>query len=331
MAAIEIATKTMSYRDAISKVLAEEIEHDENVFLIGEDIGRYQGTFRVTQGMFDKFGPKRVIDTPITECGFTGIAIGAAMTGLRPVVEMMTMSFSILAMDQIINHAAKIHYMTGGQAKCPMVIRGPGGAAKQLSAQHTHCVEGWYAHAPGLKVVAPATAIDAYGMLRTAIRDDNPVIFTENPGLYTVMGEVPDDRDFMVPFGKANILVEGNDVSLIGYSRMTQVNLAAAEALAKDGISAEVVDVRSLSPLDMTTINASVAKTHRAVVVYEDWKFGGFGGEIASRIAEESFDDLDAPVVRCGGLNVPTPYARNLELECIPDVNDVIAAVRKLS
>lgn len=331
MAVTEVSSNVMSFRDAISRVLAEEIEHDENVFIMGEDIGRYQGTFRVTQGMFEKYGEKRVIDTPITECGFTGIAIGAAMAGLRPIVEMMTMSFSILAMDQIINHAAKIHYMTGGQAKCPMVIRGPGGAAKQLSAQHTHCVEGWYAHAPGLKVVAPATAMDAYGMLRTAIRDDNPVIFTENPGLYTVTGEVPDDKNFMIPFGKANILREGTDVSLIGYSRMTQVNLTAAEKLAQEGISAEVVDVRSLSPLDMTTINASVAKTHRAVVVYEDWKFGGFGGEIASRIGEESFDDLDAPVVRCGGLNVPTPYARNLELECIPDADDVIAAVRKLS
>jgi len=326
-----MATIEMTYRDAISKVLAEELEHDENVLIMGEDIGRYQGTFRVTQGMFEKYGGKRILDTPITEAGFTGIAIGAAMVGLRPVVEMMTMSFSILAMDQIINHAAKIHYMTGGQAKVPLVIRGPGGAAKQLSAQHTHCLEGWYAHAPGLKVVAPATAVDAYGMLRTAIRDDNPVIFTENPGLYTVKGHVPDDKDFMIPFGKAQILHEGKDVSLIGYSRMTQVNLAAAEALEKDGISAEVVDVRSLSPLDMTTINASVAKTHRAVVVYEDWKFGGFGGEIAARIGEESFDELDAPVMRCGGLNVPTPYARNLELECIPDVDDVIAAVRKLS
>lgn len=325
-----MATVEMTYRDAISKVLAEEIERDENVFIMGEDIGRYQGTFRVTQGMFKKYGEKRIIDTPITEAGFTGIAIGAAMVGLRPVVEMMTMSFSILALDQIINHAAKIHYMTGGQAKVPMVVRGPGGAAKQLSAQHTHCLEGWYAHVPGLKVVAPATAIDAYGMLRTAIRDDNPVIFTENPGLYTIKGEIPDDKDFAIPFGKAQILHEGKDVSLIGYSRMTQVNLAAAEALEKDGISAEVVDVRSLSPLDMTTINASVAKTHRAVVVYEDWKFGGFGGEIASRIGEESFDELDAPVIRCGGLNVPTPYARNLELECIPDVDDVIAAVRKM-
>jgi pyruvate dehydrogenase E1 component beta subunit len=330
MAATEIGSTVMSYRDAISRVLAEEIERDENVFLMGEDIGRYQGTFRVTQGMFEKYGEKRVLDTPITEAGFTGIAIGAAMAGLRPVVEMMTMSFSILAMDQIINHAAKIHYMTGGQATCPLVIRGPGGAAKQLSAQHTHCLEGWYAHAPGLKVVAPATAADAYGMLRAAIRDDNPVIFTENPGLYTVSGEVPNDPNFIVPFGKANILVEGTDVSLIGYSRMTQVNLAAAEELAKQGISAEVVDVRSLSPLDMTTINASVAKTHRAVVVYEDWKFGGFGAEIASRIGEESFDELDAPVVRVGGLNVPTPYARVLELECIPDVDDVIAGVRKL-
>ncbi|MBS1711758.1 MAG: alpha-ketoacid dehydrogenase subunit beta [Armatimonadetes bacterium] len=331
MAATEVKVATMSYRDAISKVLAEEIERDVDVFLIGEDIGRYQGTFRVTQGMWEKYGSKRVLDTPITECGFTGIAIGAAMAGLRPVVEMMTMSFSILAMDQIINHAAKIHYMTGGQAKCPLVIRGPGGAAKQLSAQHTHCVEGWYAHAPGLKVVAPATAVDAYGMLRTAIRDDNPVIFTENPGLYGIQGEVPEDPEFMIPFGKANILKEGTDVSLIGYSRMTQVNLAAAEELAKDGINAEVVDVRSLSPLDMTTINASVAKTHRAVVVYEDWKFGGFGGEIASRIMEDSFDDLDAPVVRVGGLNVPTPYARNLELECIPDTADVVAAVRKIN
>ncbi len=321
----------ITYREALSKGLAEELDRDENVLLMGEDIGRYQGTFRVTAGMFEKYGGKRVVDTPITEAGFTGIAIGAAMTGLRPVVEMMTMSFSILALDQIINHAAKVHYMTGGQASVPLVVRGPGGAAKQLSAQHTHCLEGWYAHVPGLKVVAPATPADAYGLIKTAIRDDNPVIFTENPGLYGVKGEVPDDPEFTIPFGEAQILHEGKDVSLVGYSRMTQVNLAAAQELAKEGISAEVVDVRSLSPLDMTTINASVAKTHRAIVVYEDWRFGGFGAEIASRIGEESFDDLDAPVGRVGGLNVPTPYARNLELECIPDVEDVIAAVRKLS
>lgn len=319
----------LSYRDAISKAIIEELERDDDVFLMGEDIGRYQGTFRVTQGMLNKYGEKRVIDTPITEPGFTGIAIGAAMTGLRPIVEMMTMSFSILALDQIINHAAKIHYMTGGQATVPMVIRGPGGAAKQLSAQHTHCLEGWYAHCPGLKVVAPSTAADAYGLFKAAVRDNNPVIFTENPGLYTIKGDVPDDKDFIVPIGPSQILREGTDISLIGYSRMTQVNLAAAEKLAAEGISAEVVDVRTLLPLDTDTIYNSVRKTHKAVVVYEDWKFGGFGAEIAARIQEDCFDELDAPVIRCGGLNVPTPYARVLELECIPDEDDVIAKIKE--
>ena len=318
-----------TYRDAIHKCIDEEMERNADVFVIGEDIGRYEGTFKVTKGLWPKYGEKRVIDTPIVEPGFTGIAIGAAMTGLRPIVEMMTMSFSILALDQIINHAAKIHYMTGGQATVPMVIRGPGGAAKQLSAQHSHSLEGWFAHVPGLKVVAPATVEDAYGMLKSAIWDDNPVIFTENPGLYTIKGTIPDDKDFSIPIGKANILVEGSDISLVGYSRMTQVNLAVAEELSKEGISAEVVDVRSLKPLDMDTINASVAKTHRAVVVYEDWRSGGFGAEIASRISEDCFDDLDAPVLRVGGLNVPMPYSRVLELECIPDVNDVLEKVRK--
>jgi pyruvate dehydrogenase E1 component beta subunit len=319
----------MTYRDAIAAAIAEELDRDENVFIMGEDIGRYHGTFKVTAGMIDKYGTRRVIDTPITEPGFTGIAIGAAMTGLRPIVEMMTMSFSILALDQIVNHAAKVHYMTGGQASVPMVIRGPGGAAKQLSAQHSHSMEGWYAHCPGLKVVAPATAEDAFGMFKTAVLDNNPVIFTENPGLYGVKGDVPVGTDFKVPFGKAAILKEGTDISLIGYSRMTQVNLAVAERLAaEDGISAEVVDVRSLLPLDSETIYASVRKTHRAVVVYEDWKFGGFGGEIASRISEDCFDDLDGPVVRVGGLNVPMPYARVLELECIPDEDDVLNAIR---
>ena len=318
----------MSYRDALRRALTEELDRDDNVFVMGEDIGRYQGTFRVTEGMLDKYGPRRIVDTPIVEPGFTGIAIGAAMTGLRPIVEMMTMSFSILALDQIINHAAKIHYMTGGQVTVPLVVRGPGGAAKQLSAQHSHSMEGWYAHCPGLKVVAPATAADAYGLFKASVRDNNPVIFTENPGLYTIKGEVPDDPNFIVPIGKAQILKEGKDLSLIGYSRMTQVNLEVAEKLAADGIDAEVVDVRSLLPLDTETIYASVRKTHRAVVVYEDWKSGGFGAEIASRIGEDCFDDLDAPVVRVGGLNVPMPYARVLELECIPDVDDVLAMVR---
>lgn len=322
---------TMTYRDAVRQCLIDELERDDDVFLIGEDIGRYQGTFRVTQGLFDKFGPRRVIDTPITEPAIVGLANGAAMTGLRPIVEMMTMSFSILALDQVINHAAKIHYMTNGQAKVPLVIRGPGGAANQLSAQHSHSIEGWYAHVPGLKVVAPATPADAIGLLRASIRDDNPVIFTENPGLYAMKGEVPEDsKGHIVPFGKANVIKEGKDVTLVAYSRMVHVCLKAAEELERDGINAEVVDVRSLLPLDTETIYNSVKKTNRAVVVYEDWKSGGFGAEIAARIGEDCFDDLDGPVGRVGGLNVPMPYARVLELECIPNEQNVIDAVRKL-
>ena len=321
---------SMTYRDALRQSMIDELNRDEDVFIMGEDIGRYQGTFRVTQGLFDQFGPRRVIDTPITEPAIAGFAVGAAMTGLRPIIEMMTMSFSILAMDQIINHAAKVHYMTNGQATIPLVMRGPGGAAKQLSAQHSHSVEGWYAHVPGLKVVAPATPADVYGMLKTAVRDNNPVVFTENPGLYTIKGDVPTDPNFTVPFGKANVLREGKDISLVAYSRMVHVCLAAAEILEKDGISVEVVDVRSLKPLDMETIGASVSKTHRALVVYEDWRSGGFGSEIAARISEERFDDLDAPVGRVGGLNVPMPYSRVLELECIPSEQNVVDAVRKL-
>lgn len=316
--------------------MLECMEQDENVLIMGEDIGRYQGTFKVTRNIFAKYGDKksrynlRILDTPITEAGFSGIATGAAMAGLRPIVEFMTMSFSILALDQIINHTAKIHYMSNGVVKCPIVFRGPGGAAKQLSAQHSHSMEGWYAHVPGLKVVAPATPQDAYAMMKTAVADDNPVVFYENPGLYSIKGSIVQDVNVRGEFGKAQILREGKDVSLIGYSRMTHVNLAAAELLEKDGISVEVVDVRSLLPLDTETIYASVRKTNRAVVVYEDWRSGGFGAEIAARIGEDCFDHLDAPVGRVGGLNVPMPYARNLELQCIPDENDVVAAVRKL-
>lgn len=327
----------MTFRDALTKSMQEEMDKNPDVFLMGEDIGRYQGTFKVTRGLVEKYGARdsdfnpRVVDTPITEAGFAGIATGAAMTGLRPIVEFMTMSFSILALDQIINHTAKIHYMSNGVVKCPIVFRGPGGAAKQLSAQHSHSMEGWFAHVPGLKVVAPATPADAYGMLKTAVEDDNPVIFYENPVLYSVKGMVPDDPNYYVPFGKAQILRQGKDISLVGYSRMTQINLAAAEILAKEGIDAEVVDVRSLVPLDTETIYASIRKTHRALVVYEDWRSGAFGAEIAARIGEDCFDDLDAPVSRVGGLNVPMPYARNLELECVPDENDVVAAVRKFA
>ncbi len=321
---------TLTYRDALRQSIVQEMDRDENVFLIGEDIGRYQGTFRVTAGLFDQYGARRVVDTPIVEPAIVGLSTGAAMVGLRPIVEMMTMSFSILALDAIVNHAAKIHYMTGGQIKVPLVIRGPGGAANQLSAQHSHSMEGWYAHVPGLKVVAPSTPACAAGLLRAAIRDDNPVIFTENPGLYALKGEVPEDPDFSIPFGKARVAKEGKDLTLVAYSRMVHVCLKAAEELAKDGLDVEVVDVRSLLPLDTETIYASVRKTHRAVVVYEDWRSGGFGAEIAARIGEDCFDDLDAPVGRVGGLNVPMPYARNLELECIPNEADVIESVRKL-
>jgi pyruvate dehydrogenase E1 component beta subunit len=322
----------MTYRDALRQSIIDELNRDKDVFLMGEDIGVYKGTFRVTAGLYEEFGERRIVDTPIVEPGFTGIAIGAAMTGLRPIVEMMTMSFSILAMDQIINHAAKIHYMTGGQSTVPIVIRGPGGAANQLSAQHSHSLEGWYAHTPGLKVVCPATPADVFGMLKTAVRDNNPVIFTENPGLYGMKGEVPvEDPNFTVPFGKARIAREGKDLTLVAYSRMVHVCLAAAEELEKNGISCEVVDVRSLLPLDTETIYGSVRKTHRAVVVYEDWKSGGFGAEIAARIGEDCFDDLDAPVSRVGGLNVPMPYARVLELQCIPNEKDVVSAVQKLN
>lgn len=330
MSTVATEQRIITYREAIREVIVAEIERNPDVFIMGEDIGRYQGTFRVTQGLFDKFKQSRVLDTPISEPGIVGIAIGAAMTGLRPIVEMMTMSFSILALDQIINHAAKIHYMTGGQAKCPLVVRGPGGAANQLSAQHSHSMEGWYAHCPGLKVVAPATPMCAQGLLRASINDDNPVIFTENPGLYAIKGPVSDDPNFTIPFGKARVAREGTDLTLVAYSRMVHVCEAAADMLAERGIKAEVIDVRSLLPLDTETIYESVRKTHRAVVVYEDWKSGGFGGEIAARIGEDCFDDLDAPVGRVGGLNVPMPYSRVLELECIPNEHDVLAAVDKI-
>ncbi len=323
------ATLELTYREALQKSMFEEMDKNADIFLMGEDIGRYEGTFKVTKGFFPKYGTRRVVDTPITECGFMGIATGAAMAGLRPIVEFMTMSFSILALDQIINHTAKIHYMSNGVVKCPIVIRGPGGAAKQLSAQHSHSMDGWYAHVPGLKVVAPATVTDVYGMLKTAIADDNPVIFYEHPRLYAMKGTVAEDQA-PIPFGKAQILREGTDISLVGYSLMTQINLLTADLLEKDGISAEVVDIRSLLPLDTETIYNSVRKTHRAVVVYEDWKSGGFGSEIHARISEDCFDDLDAPVGRVGGLNVPMPYSRVLELEAVTNEHHVLAAVRKV-
>ena len=319
----------ITYRDAVRQALVEELDRDENVFLIGEDIGRYQGTFRVTAGLFQQYGAQRVVDTPITEPGFAGIAAGAAMVGLRPVVEMMTMSFSILALDQIINHAAKIHYMTDGQAKVPLVVRGPGGAANQLSAQHSHSMEGWYAHVPGLKVACPATPYDAKGLLMTAFDDDNPVIFIEHTALYTAKGDVPEEP-YRVPFGKADIMRSGADVTIIGYGGSVWQCYRAAQKLEADGVDAEVLNLRTLRPLDVDGILASVRKTNRAIVVEDDWEFGGFGGEIAAIIQEHAFDDLDAPVMRCAGVDVPMPYNGALEQATLPQEADIIRRVKEM-
>lgn len=318
----------MTYRDALRSTLVEEMDRDRRVVLIGEDIGVYEGTFRVTADLLTRYGPTRVIDTPISELGFVGAAIGMAMLGLRPVVEVMTWNFSLLAMDQIVNNAAKLRYFSGGQVDVPLVIRGPNGAGVQLSAQHSQSLEATYAHFPGLYVVAPATPAEARGLLRTAIRGRDPVIFLENAALYGMKGEVP-DSDFALPFGKAAIARRGRDVTVVAYSRMLHVALAAAEQLAKDGIEAEVVNLRTLRPLDAATMAESVSRTHRAVVVQEQWKPFGAAAEIAMRIYEDAFDQLDAPVERVTGADVPMPYARNLELMAVPHEPDIVRAVKR--
>lgn len=317
-----------TYRDALKSAMADEMDRDEAVVLIGEDIGLYGGTHLVTEGLLDRFGPKRVIDTPISEGGFTGAAIGMAMTGMRPIVEMMTWNFSFQAVDQILQNAAKLHYFSGGQVTVPLVIRGPNGGGVQLSAQHTHSLEGFYGHFPGLKVVSPVTPADAKGMMLTAIRDPNPVIFLEAGALYGTKGEVP-EGDQTVPFGKARIAREGNDVTLIGYGRQVNLLLKVATRLAKDEqLDAEVIDLRSIRPFDVATIVDSVRKTNRAVVVEEQWRWFSVASEVAAIIQEQAFDDLDAPVVRVSGAEVPAPYARNLELAAFPNEQDIIDAVR---
>lgn len=318
----------VTYRDALRSTLIEEMERDRAVVLMGEDIGVYQGTFRVTADLLQRFGPKRVIDTPISELGFIGAAVGMAMLGLRPVVEVMTWNFSLLAFDQIINNAAKIRYFSGGQVDLPVVIRGPNGAGVQLSAQHSQSLEATYAHFPGLLVATPATPAEAKGLLRTAIRGNDPVVFLENAALYGMKGEVA-DGEFALPFGKAEVARPGTDVTVVAYSRMVHLALAAAGQLAGDGINAEVINLRTLRPLDTQTIIESVTKTHRAVVVQEQWKPFGAAAEIAARIYEEAFDELDAPVERVTGADVPMPYARNLELLAVPHEGDIVKAVKK--
>jgi len=308
--------------------MADEMTRDDSVIVMGEDIGVYGGTHLVTDGLIDKFGPKRVIDTPIAEGGFTGAAIGMAMTGMRPIVEMMTWNFSFQAADQIIQNAAKVRYFSGGQVTVPLVIRGPNGGGVQLSAQHTHSLEGFYGHFPGLKVVSPVTPADAKGMMLASIRDNNPVIFLEAGALYGTKGEVP-EGDFVVPFGKARIAREGTDITLIAYGRQVNMLLNVAETLAGEGISAEVIDLRSIRPFDEETIVNSVRKTHRAVVVQEQWRWFSVASEVAAIIQEQAFDDLDAPVLRVSGAEVPAPYARNLELAAFPNEDQIAAAARR--
>jgi pyruvate dehydrogenase E1 component beta subunit len=321
----------VTYREALRSAMAEEMERDEGVVLIGEDIGLYGGTHLVTDTLLDRFGPKRVIDTPISEGGFTGAAIGMAMTGMRPIVEMMTWNFSFQAVDQIIQNAAKLHYFSGGQVSVPMVIRGPNGGGVQLSAQHTHSLEGFYGHFPGLKVVSPSTPYDVKGMMLTAIRDQNPVIFLEAGALYGTKGEVPEE-EYTVPFGKARIAREGDGVTLVGYGRQVNLLLKVAERLAEEEkLEAEVIDLRSVRPFDSQTIVDSVRKTHRAVVVQEQWVWFSVASEVAAIIQEQAFDDLDAPVERVSGAEVPAPYAHNLELAAFPNEQQVIDAVRRVT
>jgi len=318
----------LSYRDALNQAMREEMRRDEKVFLIGEEVGYYQGAFKVSKGFVEEFGPKRVLDTPITEAGFTGLAVGAAMAGLRPIVELMTFNFGILAMDQIVNNAAKIRYMSGGQLSVPIVIRGPGSAAHQLGAQHSQSLEAWFAHVPGLRVIAPATPHDAKGLLKNAIRDPNPVIFIEAQLLYATKGEVA-EGDFTIPIGRAEVKREGRDVTIVAYSKMLLLALEAAEELGRQDIDVEVIDPRTLKPLDVDTIVASVKKTGRLVVVEEGWSFAGMGAQIAESVYSAAFDYLDAPIARVTGEEVPIPYTRPLEDLAIPDRRRIVNAVHK--
>jgi pyruvate dehydrogenase E1 component beta subunit len=323
-------TKPTTVREALREAMTLEMRADKDVFLMGEEVAQYQGAYKISQGMLDEFGPRRVIDTPITEHGFTGMAVGAAMNGLKPIVEFMTFNFAMQAIDQIINSAAKTLYMSGGQMGCPIVFRGPNGAAARVAAQHSQCYASWYAHCPGLKVVAPWSAADAKGLLRAAIRDPNPVIFLENEILYGHSFDCPISDDFILPIGKAKIEREGTDVTIVAFSIMVDVAMKAAATLADEGISAEVINLRTIRPLDVETIVASVKKTNRVVSVEEGWPFAGIGAEIAMTVTEHCFDWLDAPPMRVAGLDVPMPYAANLEKLALPQPGWVVDAVKKI-
>ncbi len=325
------ALRPLSVREALRDAMAEEMRRDESVFLMGEEVGEYQGAYKVSQGLLDEFGARRVVDTPITEMGFAGLGVGAAFGELRPIIEFMTFNFAMQAIDQIINSAAKTLYMSGGQMGCPIVFRGPNGAAARVAAQHSQCFASWYAHCPGLKVVAPWSAADAKGLLKAAIRDPNPVIFLENEVLYGQSFDVPDDDDWLVPIGKANIVREGTDVTITAFSIMVGKALEAAEVLAAKGISAEVIDLRSLRPLDIDTILASVKKTNRFISCEEGFPFAGIGAELSAQVSEKAFDWLDAPPLRVAGADVPMPYAANLEALALPQVDTIVQAALEVT
>lgn len=323
----------LTVRVALRDAMAEEMRRDENVFVMGEEVAEYQGAYKVTEGLLAEFGEKRVVDTPITEHGFAGLGVGAAFCGLKPVVEFMTWNFAMQAIDQIINSAAKTHYMSGGQVKCPIVFRGPNGAAARVGAQHSQCYASWYAHVPGLKVIAPYSAADSKGLLKAAIRDTNPVVFLENEMLYGEKHDVPEaekfGNDYITPIGKANILRKGDDVTITAYSLQVGFALKAAEELEELGISAEVIDLRTIRPLDIETIVNSVKKTSRIISVEEGWPFAGIGSEICAIVMEEAFDYLDSPAIRVTGKDLPLPYAENLEKLALPQIEDIIQAAKQ--
>ena len=323
-------TEVMTYREALRLAMREELARDERVFIMGEEVGLFEGSYKVTAGLLDEFGPDRVRDTPISEEGFVGAGVGAAMLGERPIVEIMTINFLLVAMDQVINHAAKVGAMFGGEVRCPLVIRTPNGAGNQLTAQHSQSFEGWFASTPGLKVVAPANPADAKGLLKAAVRDEDPVLVIENLPLYKQKGEVPLDPEHVTPIGRAQVVREGSDITLVAHSYAVTRSLEVAEQLGEEGISAEVVDLRSLRPLDVETVAASVARTNHALCVEEGWPSYGVTAEIAARIGKACFDDLDAPVERVGMAEVPLPYAKNLELAAMPGAERIAAAARSV-
>jgi pyruvate dehydrogenase E1 component beta subunit len=319
----------ITYRDALNQALREELTRDDRVFLMGEEVAEYDGAYKVSRGLLKEFGPKRIVDTPIAELGFAGIGVGAAMVGLRPVIEMMTWNFALLAIDQIVNAAAKMRYMSGGQFGCPIVFRGPGGSALQLAAQHSQAFESWYAHVPGLKVVMPGTPADAKGLLKSAIRDDDPIVFIEGEMLYNTKGDVPED-EYVIPIGKADLKRAGGDVTIICHSKTVTLALKAADELAGEDIAAEVLDLRTVRPLDREAILTSVAKTNRCVIAEEGWPFAGVGAQVVDLIQREAFDALDAPVLRVTGADVPMPYNRQLEKAAKVDAARIVTAAKKV-